>query len=186
MLCTFRFTLTRHLIVLQQIIQRCGFPDEVPDGTTERIHSTFLPHYVVLNLSYYILSWITETNATAPPSDSLEQGLRQMAVLKISRQNTGTQHAAQIGNGSTLIDFMTVLYTRWRFDNYTKGEFLHCKKWWKKFVNFNFGKIIIEKFVKLCLHLSYTVCRTTFNLTRFQQFQLWLLWSSANFRFYWN
>ena len=92
----FRFTLTRHLIVLQQIIQRCGFPDEVPDGTTERIHSTFLPHYVVLNLSYYILSWITETNATAPPSDSLEQGLRQMAVLKISRQSTGTQHAAQV------------------------------------------------------------------------------------------
>ena len=114
--------MTRHLIVLQQIIQRCGFPDEVPDGTTERIHSTFLPHYVVLNLSYYILSWITETNATAPPSDSLEQGLRQMAVLKISRQNTGTQHAAQIGNGSTLIDFMTVLYTRWRFDNYIKDQ----------------------------------------------------------------
>ena len=91
-----RFVLTRHLIVLQQIIQRCGFPDEVPDGTTERIHSTFLPHYVVLNLSYFILTWITETNATAPPSDSLEQGLRQMAVLKISRQNTGTQHAEQI------------------------------------------------------------------------------------------
>ena len=83
--------LTRNLIILQQIIQRCGFPDEVSDGTTEIIHSTFLPTYVVLNLSYFILTWITETNATAPPSDSLEQGLRQMAVLKISSrsQNTG-------------------------------------------------------------------------------------------------
>ena len=83
--------LTRNLIILQQIIQRCGFPDEVSDGTTEMIHSTFLPTYVVLNLSYFILTWITETNATAPPSDSLEQGLRQMAVLKISSrgQNSG-------------------------------------------------------------------------------------------------
>ena len=87
----YRFMLTRNLIILQQIIQRCGFPDEVSDGTTEMIHSTFLPTYVVLNLSYFILTWITETNATAPPSDSLEQGLRQMAVLKISSrgQNSG-------------------------------------------------------------------------------------------------
>ena len=41
--------------------------------------------------------------------------------------------------------FMTVLSTRWRFDNYTKkGEFYIEKK-------------IMKKFVKLCLHLSYIV-----------------------------
>ena len=44
-----------------------------------------------------------------------------------------------IGNVQTLIDFMTVFYTRWRFDNY-----LH--------------KIsLLKKFVKLCLHLSNIV-----------------------------
>ena len=40
---------------------------------------------------------------------------------------------------------MTVLSTRWRFDNYTKkGEFYIEKK-------------IVQKFVKLCLHSSYEV-----------------------------
>ena len=91
-----RYILTRDLIVLQQIMLSCGFPDEVPAGATEIIHSTFLPRCVVLNLSYFIISWINGTNATAPPSDSLEQGLRQMAVLKISEKCGGSQHAAEI------------------------------------------------------------------------------------------
>lgn len=91
-----RFILTRDLIVLQQIMLSCGFQDEIPLGATEVIHSTFLPRCVVLNHSYFIISWINETNSTAPPSDSLEQGLRQMAILKISERNSGSQHAAEI------------------------------------------------------------------------------------------
>ena len=39
---------------------------------------------------------------------------------------------------------MTVLYTRWRFDNYKEGEFYKAKK-------------IMKNFVKLCLHLGYIV-----------------------------
>lgn len=66
-----RYLLTRDLIVLQQIMLHCGFHDEVPTGATESIHSTFLPRCVVLNHSYFVISWINETNATAPPSDSL-------------------------------------------------------------------------------------------------------------------
>lgn len=66
-----RYLLTRDLIVLQQIMLSCGFHDEVPHGATDVIHSTFLPRCVVLNHSYFIISWINETNSTAPPNDSL-------------------------------------------------------------------------------------------------------------------
>ena len=41
-----------------------------------------------------------------------------------------------IGNVQFLIDFMTVLYTRWRFDNYTqdqKSNFTYHNFFWKKF-----------------------------------------------------
>ena len=69
----FRFLLTRDLIVLQQIMLSCGSPHEVPLEATEIIHSTFLPRCVVLNHSYFIISWINETHSTAPPNDSLEQ-----------------------------------------------------------------------------------------------------------------
>ena len=51
----------------------CGSPHEVPLEATEIIHSTFLPRCVVLNHSYFIISWINETHSTAPPNDSLEQ-----------------------------------------------------------------------------------------------------------------
>ena len=68
-----RFLLTRDLIVLQQIMLSCGSPHEVPLEATEIIHSTFLPRCVVLNHSYFIISWINETHSTAPPNDSLEQ-----------------------------------------------------------------------------------------------------------------
>ena len=44
-----------------------------------------------------------------------------------------------IGNVQFLIDFMTVLYTRWRFENYKKN--LHRKK-------------TMKKLVKLCLHFK--------------------------------
>ena len=73
-----------------------GSPHEVPLEATEIIHSTFLPRCVVLNNSYFIISWINETHSTAPPNDSLEQGLRQMAILKISEQSSGSQQAAEI------------------------------------------------------------------------------------------
>ena len=43
--------------------------------------------------------------------------------------STARYEASSIGNVQTLIDFMTVFYTRWRFDNYTKkGEFYIEKK----------------------------------------------------------
>ena len=41
-----------------------------------------------------------------------------------------------------MIDFMTVLYTRWRFDNYTQ---FHLPDFFS-----------LKKIVKLCLHFSYT------------------------------
>ena len=80
-----RFALTRNVIALQLIMLECGFAEEVPSGTVELIHSTFLPRSVVMAHCYFVLSWISETNSTAPPPDSLEQGLRQMAVLKVSQ-----------------------------------------------------------------------------------------------------
>ena len=95
-----RFNLTRNLIALQLIMLECGFTEEVPSGTVEIIHSTFLPRSVVMAHCYYVLSWVSETNSTAPPPDSLEHGLRQMAVLKISGKNTGGQHAAQVARNS--------------------------------------------------------------------------------------
>ena len=70
---------------------------------------------------------------------------------------------------------MTVLYTRWRFDNYTKkGEFYIGKKIMKKFVklcllssyivqnSFHFDEIFHKKnyekiIVKVCLRSSYTL-----------------------------
>ena len=76
----FRFLLTRDLIVLQQIMLSCGSPHEVPLEATEIIHSTFLPRCVVLNHSYFIISWINETHSTAPPNDSLEQGKGSILV----------------------------------------------------------------------------------------------------------
>ena len=75
-----RFLLTRDLIVLQQIMLSCGSPHEVPLEATEIIHSTFLPRCVVLNHSYFIISWINETHSTAPPNDSLEQGKGSILV----------------------------------------------------------------------------------------------------------
>jgi len=95
-----RFALTRNVIALQLIMLECGFAEEVPSGTVELIHSTFLPRSVVMAHCYFVLSWISETNSTAPPPDSLEHGLRQMAVLKISGKNTGAQHAAQVARNS--------------------------------------------------------------------------------------
>ena len=45
---------------------------------------------------YYTLVWIAGTCATAPPDNSVEQGLRRMAVLRIAASNqhsSGDAHA---------------------------------------------------------------------------------------------
>lgn len=95
-----RFALTRNVIVLQLVMLEGGFSDDVSANAAELIHSTYLPRSVVMAHCYFVLVWLTETTATAPPSDSLEQGLRQMAVLKISDQNTGRQHVAELARSS--------------------------------------------------------------------------------------
>ena len=38
---------------------------------------------------YCVLVWLTETFSSSPPANSLEQGLRQMAVLKITENTAG-------------------------------------------------------------------------------------------------
>ena len=95
-----RFALTRNLIALQLIMLECGLAEEIATGAVEVIHSTSLPRSVVMAHCYFVLCWVSETNSTAPPPDSLEHGLRQMAVLKISSNNSGAQHAAHIARNS--------------------------------------------------------------------------------------
>lgn len=85
-----RFELSRDLIVLQLLMLQCNLPDGLSPSSAELIHSTYLPRSVVMAHSYFVLVWVTETTSTTPPADSLEQGLRQMAVLKISDQHSGT------------------------------------------------------------------------------------------------
>ncbi len=53
----------------------------------ETIHSTLIPRAVVMAHCYFVLVWLNETPATAPPPNSLEQGLRQLAVLRINESN---------------------------------------------------------------------------------------------------
>ena len=75
---------------------------------------------------------------------------------------------------------MTVLYTRWRFDNYKKRRILHSEK-------------IMKKFVKLCLHSSYIV-QNSFHFEEFfsnkiqdSNFGLYVtkMTSSGNFVYFW-
>ena len=94
-MATTRFKLTRDIIVLQLIMLECGFSEGGSGGgvsanNAELIRSTYLPRSVVMAHCYYVLVWLTGTLSTAPPPNSLEQGLRQMAVLKISDNQTST------------------------------------------------------------------------------------------------
>ena len=86
-----RFALTRNLILLQLLMLECGLSQSVSPDTANRIESTFLPRSVVMAHCYYTLVWIAGTRATAPPDNSVEQGLRRMAVLRIASSN---QHSS--------------------------------------------------------------------------------------------
>ena len=66
-----RFELTRDLIILQLLMLECGLTDSVSADTAEQIHSTFLPRSVVMAHCYFVLVWLTQTTATAPPANSL-------------------------------------------------------------------------------------------------------------------
>ena len=121
-----RFRLTRDVIVLQLIMLECGFSEGGSSGgisskTAELIRSTYLPRSVVMAHCYYVLVWLTSTISTAPPSNSLEQGLRQMAVLKISdnqKNNIGgsfeasAHQAAQIARTSARPLTLSELFLR--------------------------------------------------------------------------
>ena len=123
-----RFKLTRDVIVLQMIMLECGLAEGGGSGagvsanTAELIRSTYLPRSVVMAHCYYVLVWLTGTVSTAPPPNSLEQGLRQMAVLKISDNSkhslTGSSaeasahHAAQIARASARPLTLSELFLR--------------------------------------------------------------------------
>ena len=48
---------------------------------------------------YCVLVWLTETFSSSPPANSLEQGLRQMAVLKITENTVGGGRQGETGAG---------------------------------------------------------------------------------------
>ena len=62
------------------------------------------------------------------PTSSLEENFPDILDAGQANQKVLANHPPQeeeptpIGNVQLLIDFMTVLYTRWRFDNYTKDQ----------------------------------------------------------------
>ena len=107
-----RFHLTRDLIVLQLLMLECGLLDgKTASGhvdfdlsmtstgavdATEVVHSTFLPRTVVMAHCYFVMTWLSETKATAPAPNSLEQGLRQLAVLKISERSSSQEDFVQL------------------------------------------------------------------------------------------
>ena len=79
-----RFKLTRDVIVLQLIMLECGLLSEnggssgtgvSTQNSAELIRSTYLPRSVVMAHCYYVLVWLTGTVSTAPPPNSLEQGI---------------------------------------------------------------------------------------------------------------
>ncbi len=67
-----RFALTRDLLVLQQLVLHC---ESVCAESDAAIHSALLPRTVVMAHCYFVLVWLTETLASAPPPNSLEQGV---------------------------------------------------------------------------------------------------------------
>ncbi len=69
-----RFDLTRDLLVLQQLVLEC---ESVCAEAAAAIHSALLPRTVVMAHCYFVLAWLTETVASAPPPNSLEQGERR-------------------------------------------------------------------------------------------------------------
>ncbi len=58
--------------------------DALSAAASDVVHSALLPRTVVMTHCYSVLRWLTETVASAPPANSLEQGMRQMAVLRLS------------------------------------------------------------------------------------------------------
>ena len=63
-------------------------------------------------------------------------------INEFAMKSFGIQIVAALGN--VQVYFMTVLYTRWRFN--TEHE-----------TNFAYPSKIMKKFVELCLHSSYAV-----------------------------
>ena len=64
-----RFELARNLLVLELLLLDCGGIME--SSVMELVHTTFLPRTVVMSHCYFVLLWLTETMATAPPPNSL-------------------------------------------------------------------------------------------------------------------
>ena len=145
---TTRFRLTRDIIILQLIMLECGLSEGISGGgksadTDELIRSTYLPRSVVMAHCYYVLVWLTETLSTAPPPNSLEQGLRQMAVLKISDNKkhalggsaeASAHQAAQIARTSSRPLTLSELFLRGPGSKarslLTTNESDHCSPWY--------------------------------------------------------
>ncbi len=89
-----RFELTRDLLVLQLMLLKC---ESVGAETGKIVHSVLVPRTVVMTHCYFILVWLTETIASPPPPNSLEQGMRQMAVLRLQG---GAEHISSTHLGA--------------------------------------------------------------------------------------
>merc|ERR1719419_1834454 len=95
-----------------------GYLDRMPNSVSKMVHSTFIPRSVVMAHCYCVLVWLTETFSSSPPANSLEQGLRQMAVLRIADQKSqsggtgGAHYMAQLVRNSARPLTLSELFLR--------------------------------------------------------------------------
>jgi len=80
-----RLVLCQNLLILQQL---CGSTGGVSTAVLDTIQSTFLPRFTVMVHCYSVLAWLADAPASIPPPATLEQGVRQIAVLKLMDVDT--------------------------------------------------------------------------------------------------
>jgi len=90
-----RLWLSQQLLVTQHLVMGCGPSAGLAPATLDMILSTFLPRTTVMVHCYSVLQWLCTAPAIQPVHTSIQQSLRQMAVLKLNDSSTSSAQAKE-------------------------------------------------------------------------------------------
>ena len=84
-----KLELAQRLLVLQQLTLACSASTGLSPGSLDMIQSTFLPRTTVMVHCYSVMSWLCTAPVSPAPQFSVQQSLRQLAVLKMGEASSG-------------------------------------------------------------------------------------------------
>jgi len=99
-----RLWLAQQMLVTQHLVMSCGSTAGLTPHTLDMIQSTFLPRTTVMVHCYSTLHWLCSAPARPPTHSSVQQSVRQMAVLRLGE--TSTQFPPAKDNTSILELFL--------------------------------------------------------------------------------